>query len=293
MRGYFYGEKNIKRKTKKRRIFVSALSSILVMLTAVTPALTYAENSNENLDQGTYRLTETKTTDGHQLLAKPIMITLPLEMTDTEVAAMNNIDISKADHIDGKYYFYDLTYEISNNATLSLPKTGNNGVKLFIFMGFAVITFFITYTVMTKSFAVQTKKKGKKMERKNSFIALIYIWLPRVFGCHQKPERSFRYHGKQFPLCARCTGELAGILICAILFWFWHPSLIISVIMMIPMLIDGFTQRFTTYESTNIRRFITGFLFGIGITSLFSWSVLYTFSNGYKYGIKIGKALKK
>mgnify|MGYP003235480448 CR=1 FL=1 len=117
------------------------------MLTAVTPALTYTENSNENLDQGTYRLTETKTTDGHQLLAKPIMITLPLEMTDTEVAAMNNIDISKADHIDGKYYFYDLTYEIS--------KTGNNGVKLFIFMGFAVITFFITYTVMTKSFAVQ------------------------------------------------------------------------------------------------------------------------------------------
>lgn len=63
--------------------------------------------------------------------------------------------------------------------------------------------------------------------------------------------------------------------------------------MMIPMLIDGFTQRLTTYESTNIRRFITGFLFGIGITSLFSWSVLYTFSNGYKYGIKIGKALKK
>ena len=49
-----------------------------------------------------------------------------------------------------------------NNATLSLPKTGNNGVKLFIFMGFAVITFFITYTVMTNSFAVQTKKKGKK-----------------------------------------------------------------------------------------------------------------------------------
>ena len=44
----------MKRKTKKRRIFVSELSNILVMLTAVTPALTYAENSNENLDQGTF-----------------------------------------------------------------------------------------------------------------------------------------------------------------------------------------------------------------------------------------------
>lgn len=71
----------------------------------------------------------------------------------------------------------------------------------------------------------------------------------------------------------------------------WHPSLIISVIMMIPMLIDGFTQRLTTYESTNIRRFITGFLFGIGLTSLFLLSVSYTFSNGYKYGNEIGKAV--
>ena len=120
----------------------------------------------ENLDQGTYRLTEIKTIEGHQLLAEPIIITLPLEMTDAEVAATSNIDISKADHIDGKYYFYDLTYEISNNATLSLPKTGNNGVKLFIFGGFAVITFFITYTVITKSFTAQTKKKGRKNGKK-------------------------------------------------------------------------------------------------------------------------------
>ena len=131
------------------------------------------------------------------------------------------------------------------------------------------------------------------MKRKNNFTVSIYIWLPKFFGCHQKPERSFYYHRQQFPLCARCTGELAGILISVILFWFWHPSLTVSIVMMIPMLIDGFTQRFTTYESTNIRRFVTGFLFGIGITSLFSWSVSYTFSNGYEYGIKIGKALKK
>ena len=37
-------------------------------------------------------------------------------------------------------------------------------------------------------------------------------WLPIFFGCHCRPDRSFFYKGKQFPVCARCTGELAGIL---------------------------------------------------------------------------------
>ena len=29
-------------------------------------------------------------------------------------------------------------------------------------------------------------------------------------GCHQMPERSFFYKGKQFPVCARCTGVIIG-----------------------------------------------------------------------------------
>ena len=116
---------------------------------------------------------------------------------------------------------------------------------------------------------------------------------PIIFGCHQKPERSFFYHGKQFPLCARCTGELVGISSGVILFWFWKPCLAISVSIMIPMLIDGFVQRLTPYESTNARRFITGFLFGLGLASIFLVSVSSTFANGYKYGLEIGKNIKK
>lgn len=137
-------------------------------------------------------------------------------------------------------------------------------------------------------------------DRLSSAIMIIYMgnntlsrWLPIIFGCHQKPERSFFYHGKQFPLCARCTGELVGISSGVILFWFWKPCLAISVSIMIPMLIDGFVQRLTPYESTNARRFITGFLFGLGLASIFLVSVSSTFANGYRYGLEIGKNIKK
>lgn len=30
------------------------------------------------------------------------------------------------------------------------------------------------------------------------------------FICHQRPERSFFLHGRQLPVCARCTGLYAG-----------------------------------------------------------------------------------
>ena len=33
--------------------------------------------------------------------------------------------------------------------------------------------------------------------------------------CHQRPERSFFFHGQQLPVCARCTGLYLGALIAA------------------------------------------------------------------------------
>lgn len=133
------------------------------------------------------------------------------------------------------------------------------------------------------------------MQDKKTYVNQINKWLPIIFGCHHRPDRSFFYHGHQFPICARCTGELAGIISSILLFWFWHrrPSLIAAVVMMIPMIIDGFTQRLTSYESTNFKRFITGFLFGVGIAALFSYSVIYTFQAGYKYGVTLAIKFKK
>ncbi len=89
------------------------------------------------------------------------------------------------------------------------------------------------------------------------------------FGCHARPDRSFYWKGKQFPICARCTGELAGMLagIPCILF-FGYFKVPVMILLMIPMIADGFLQLLTSYESKNGRRFVTGFLFGLAFDSI-------------------------
>lgn len=95
-------------------------------------------------------------------------------------------------------------------------------------------------------------------------------FLQIFFGCHARPDRSFYFHGKQFPICARCTGELVGMLggiplaVC-----FGIPSFWVVCLMMLPLVADGFIQRLTAYESNNIRRLWTGILFGIAFIFMF------------------------
>ena len=74
------------------------------------------------------------------------------------------------------------------------------------------------------------------------------------------------------------------MLICIPLFLFWRPDIRISFALMIPMLIDGFTQKLTTYERTNFRRFITGFLFGIGLVGIIADMTISCFYSGVEYG---------
>ena len=83
------------------------------------------------------------------------------------------------------------------------------------------------------------------------------------FGCHARPDRSFYFRGKQFPICARCTGELVGIIVGIPIAIFWGcPRFWIVLLMMFPLVFDGFLQRLTSYESGNIRRLLTGISFG-------------------------------
>ena len=90
------------------------------------------------------------------------------------------------------------------------------------------------------------------------------------YVCHRKPERSFFIKGHQFPVCARCTGFYTGLavfLVCNCFFKINYDitTLIMSMILMIPVAIDGITQYFGPRESTNNLRFITGFIGGIGL----------------------------
>ena len=84
------------------------------------------------------------------------------------------------------------------------------------------------------------------------------------------PERSIHYHGRPFPICARCTGDLAGILLgILIVCILGYPKFSIALLMALPLIVDGTLQRLTSYESKNGRRLITGILFGIALVFLF------------------------
>ena len=118
----------------------------------------------------------------------------------------------------------------------------------------------------------------------------LYKWLPIIFGCHCREDRSFYWHGKKFPICARCTGELAGILIGAVSCFFLRPSLKTAIILMVTMVADGMIQSLSHYESTNPKRFITGLLFGYGFFMVFAVTTIMAFKYGFNLGIELLKS---
>ena len=92
--------------------------------------------------------------------------------------------------------------------------------------------------------------------------------------CHRLPERSFHFKNHQFPVCARCTGFYTGLLIFLIYSALFHINytltlLIISVALLIPASVDGFTQYIGFRESNNNLRFITGLIGGVGLIIFF------------------------
>lgn len=89
--------------------------------------------------------------------------------------------------------------------------------------------------------------------------------------CHRKPERSFFWNGKQFPVCARCTGIHLGYLSFPFfLFSIFTLNIWITVLLIIPTYLDGFSQALLNRKSNNFRRVITGLFAGIGTMSLVS-----------------------
>ena len=114
-------------------------------------------------------------------------------------------------------------------------------------------------------------------------MAWLYKWLPRICGCHCRPDRSFYWHGRQFPVCARCTGELLGLVLGIIggIVFGLHP--ILALLMLVPMVLDGFIQLLTRYESKNVRRLWTGLLFGYGLWTIEAWLLCWFYQIGYNW----------
>jgi uncharacterized membrane protein len=95
------------------------------------------------------------------------------------------------------------------------------------------------------------------------------------------PERSFFFNGKQFPICARCTGIMCGYTIAIIcLLFFISFTFIVSIILIVPMVIDGTGQLYSKWKSTNSRRFLTGLLAGIGIILFIVNITSFSFNKG-------------
>ncbi len=123
--------------------------------------------------------------------------------------------------------------------------------------------------------------------------------------CNHKKETAPKLFGKAFPLCWRCSGvflafQVMGILnlIGAVKYpaprgWVFDPrgirqisaqarllgSLLaginsepihvkLGVLLCVPMALDGGIQYFFNIRSNNIRRFLSGFLFGIGAAQI-------------------------
>lgn len=84
-------------------------------------------------------------------------------------------------------------------------------------------------------------------------------------GCHQLPERSFFFRGKQFPVCARCTGVYLGQAVALLSVKWLRPPLWVVPLFCGIMLADWGVQALKWRESTNIRRLITGLLCGYGL----------------------------
>ena len=76
-----------------------------------------------DLMPGRYTITETKTADGYTLLKDPIDVSIPYGVEEQK-AKDDGLDVSKAVLYKGTYYYYDLKFEVADEATFVVPMTG-------------------------------------------------------------------------------------------------------------------------------------------------------------------------
>lgn len=93
--------------------------------------------------------------------------------------------------------------------------------------------------------------------------------------CNRKIERAIIIHGFVFPLCIRCTSMVFSYLvaICILLLpkinkqclkWNRFILFVLSILLILPLIIDGVKVYFFQIDSPNYIRVFTGILFGSG-----------------------------
>ena len=84
--------------------------------------------------------------------------------------------------------------------------------------------------------------------------------------CNLRPERAPKIGTFVFPLCWRCTGLLIGGIIatCIKLCTLIDSCPICAISSCAPLALDWSIQKLNIKESTNVRRFVTGIVLGLG-----------------------------
>lgn len=73
----------------------------------------------------------------------------------------------------------------------------------------------------------------------------------------------------------------------AVTYWLIHPSAAVTAALLVPMVADGIAQLCTPYESGNLRRVVTGALFGYGLTVLLFLSLGWAYQWGFGVGLRL------
>lgn len=127
-----------------------------------------------------------------------------------------------------------------------------------------------------------------------------FIYAFGDFNCHNKHERTWEINGNQMPVCTRDIGIFLGLAVGGFVFsrrgynrWTikdtclsiipdkWLNNIYranhrtvawfgLGLLFCLPLIIDGFTQLLTGYESNNYTRPLTGGPFGMGLAILIS-----------------------
>ncbi|MBU4240898.1 MAG: DUF2085 domain-containing protein [Actinobacteria bacterium] len=112
-------------------------------------------------------------------------------------------------------------------------------------------------------------------------IVSLLEWIMNQLGfaiCHQLPEKSLHFGGRQLPVCSRDTGLFLGFAVCflALLIIYrregdrfppWQVMAVLA-LFLVPTAIDAITSYAGWRETTNLVRLATGALAGTGIAAL-------------------------
>lgn len=92
----------------------------------------------ENLKYGDYRITEIQSPEGFSLLANPIEVSLPYDVSVSNDSVQCTTGKTPVQY-EGKTYYHDITYTIINNQLFTMPEAGGRNIFMLTLAGTAMI----------------------------------------------------------------------------------------------------------------------------------------------------------